>query len=569
MKVENSRNNLQSNPYTSPFATKPRRGADGGIMFTGALDGLITQSLITIDTNPMVNAALVDIFSMVIPRTYVDTKERNKYAGAETFFREITGTFIVCLSSGILAKGISHLYNKFVNPEIQINPNSWVSNDSLGLLNHSWKKHKNSEKYVADVLSNISGADGHKTARWKDIDWKKVAWYDDSKWSKFQWKDAKFNGIQHKLKDGDTIIQTLAQTLDSKADSKDAKQLLRIIEHRVANALKVGGSVSVKLDGKSLSTSLHNLLRDTYDLGKNVFKNKNINVEASINKLTKMNKVKTLGALSVASILGLTNQYINRWITKKRTGTDAFVGDVDYIQNIENVVNHPSAPSPLAGEGDFRYEQKPASARKSGEGYNQEQKHCKSGLWAWKLFASGGIVALAATVMRIKNPKDFVKKLEFTSAITSGNAIKTVYTATLAGRFLAAENKTELRESATRDYLGFLNWLVFGGFVSKGVANLLDKGQKNIFNINKKGEGVKHWFNDISLKSHAEIAAKGEKFAKKNIWKLNVAHASGLLYSTIALGILLPMLNIAITKRKHQKQEQSAKSLKIHSNKGL
>lgn len=535
MKVENSRNNLQ------PFISQPRRGDDGGIMFKGALDGLIAQSLVAIDTNPMVNAALVDVFSMVIPRTYVDTKERNEYAGAETFFREITGTFIMCFSSGILAKGISHLYNKFVNPETQINPNSWVSNDSLGLLNHSWKKNKNSEKYVADVLTNLSGIEGQKVSTWQDIDWKNVEWHNDSKWSKLQWKDAKFNGVQHKLKDSDAIIKTFAQALDDNADSKDAKQLLQIVEHRVTNALKVGNSVHVKLDDKKLSTSLHNLLRDTYDLGKNVFKNKNINVEASINKLTKMNKVKTLGALSAASILGLTNQYLNRWITKKRTGTDAFVGDVDYIQYED---------TSFAGGNDKA--KKAMSFKKSDD----SQKVSKAGLWAWKLLASGGIVALAATVMRIKNPKDFVKKLEFTSAITSGNAIKTVYTATLAGRFLAAENETELRESATRDYLGFLNWLVFGGFVSKGVANLLDKGQKNLFNIHKKGEGVKHWLNDISLKSHAEIAAKGEKFAKKNIRKLNLAHISGLAYSTITLGVLLPMLNIAVTRHKYGKEKK-------------
>ena len=547
MKVGNGKNNLQNNPYTSPFATQKRRGDEGGITFTGALDGVITQSLIAIDTNPMVNAALVDIFSMVIPRTYVDTKERNKYAGAETFFREITGTFIVCLSSGILAKGISHLYNKFVNPEIQINPNSWVSNDSLGLLNHSWNKNKNSEKYVSDILSNLSGTDGHKTSTWQDIDWKKAQWYDDAKWNKLQWKDAKFKGVQHKLKDGDAIVKTLAQIIDGKVDLKDAKQLLQIIEHRVTNALKVSGSVDVKLDDKSLSTSLHNLLRDTYDLGKNVFKNKNINVEAAINKLSKMNKVKTLGALSVASILGLTNQYINRWITKKRTGTSAFVGDMDYIQYED---------TSFAG-GDTK------SKNKMSFKNSDEEKGSKAKLWVWKFLASGGIVALAAIVMRIKNPKDFVKKLEFTSAITSGNAIKTVYTATLAGRFLAAKNETELRESATRDYLGFLNWLVFGGFVAKGVANLLDKGQKNLFNIHKDGQSVKHWLNDIALKSHAEIAAKGEKFAKKNIWKLNLAHGSGLLYSTLALGILLPMLNIAITKKKHRekhKEKQTANS---------
>lgn len=506
MKVEIN-NNLQNDKQTT---------------FKGPLDGVITQSLVTIDTNPMVNAALVDIFSMVIPRTYVDTKKRNKYAGTETLFRELTGTFIVCLSSGILAKGISHIYNKSVNPEIPINPNSWVSNDSLNLLNRSWAKSKSNEEYVSNILSNLSGVDGNATSSWKSIDWKKVEWFDDSKWNKLTWKNAKFNGIQNKLKNNDEIIKTLSKIIDKNTDVKDAKQILEIMEHRITNALKAGSSVNEKIDDKTLSTSVHNLLRDTYDLGKNVFNNKSVNIEAAINKLTKMNKVKTLGALSVASILGLTNQYINRQITKRRTGSDAFVGEIDY----EKVKSK-----------------------------KQKAKSDKNRLLVLKLLASAGIIALAAGVMKIKNPKDFIKKLEFTSAITSGNAIKTVYTATLAGRFLAAKNETELRESSTRDYLGFLNWLVFGGFVAKGIGNLLDKGQQNLFNIHKKGQGLKHWLNDISLKSHAEIASKGAEFAKKNIWKLNLAHASGLLYSTIALGFLLPHLNILITKHQHRKEK--------------
>ena len=288
--------------------------------------------------------------------------------------------------------------------------------------------------------------------------------------------------------------------------------------------------MSVKLGGKTLGTSLHNLLRDTYDLGKNVFTNKRVNIESAINKLTRMNKVKTLGALSITAALGLTNQYLNRQITKKRTGTDAFVGEIDYEKVKEN---------------------KP-----------EEKKNILK-LLGFKVLASAGIIGLAAIVMKIKNPKDFIKKLEFISVITSGNAIKTAYTSVLVGRFLASKNETELRESATRDYLGFLNWLVFGGFVAKGVANLLDKGQNNLFNIHKNGKGIKHWLNDISLKSHAEIAAKGSEFAKKNIWKLNLAHSSGLIYSTIALGVLLPLLNIAITNHKHKPKKRNTVGLTL------
>lgn len=544
MKADISINkNYLEQPHTSELLKKRRENNPSqNPYFTGPLDGAITQSLITIDTNPMVNAALVDVFSMVIPRTYVDTKERNKYAGAETLFRELTGTIIVCLSSGYIGKWIAHGYNKFVKPEVKFNPNSWVTNDSLNLLKHSWDKSifdskgngkGNSEKYVSNVLSNISGTDGTKTVTFKDIDWKNVQWYDDKKWLKYDklsWNNEKFFGIEDKLKNEKQIVKSLSEIIEDKTVSKnDAKKILEIVDHRITNALGVGGSVNVKLDDKTLSASLHNIVRDMHDLGSNIFTNKGVNVQEALSKLQKMNKTKTLGALAIASSLGLTNQYINRMITKKRTGTDAFVGEVEY----EKVKN-----------GEFKG--------------HPDKKENKSKFLGQRLLASAGIIGLAAFVMKIKNPKDFVKKLEFTSAITSGNAIKTVYTATLVGRFMASKNETELRETVTRDVLGFLNWLVLGGFAAKGVANLLDKNKTSLFNIHKEGKGVRHWLNDISLKSHAEIASKGNDFAKKNIWKLNVAHTSGLAYSTVALGILLPMLNIAVTKHKHKKAQENA-----------
>ena len=58
----------------------------------------------------------------------------------------------------------------------------------------------------------------------------------------------------------------------------------------------------------------------------------------------------------------------------------------------------------------------------------------------------------------------------------------------------------------------------------------------------------------MSLKTHNEIAAKGEKFARKNMWKINLAQASGIAYSAITLGLLLPMLNAKITAKKAEKK---------------
>ena len=164
------------------------------------------------------------------------------------------------------------------------------------------------------------------------------------------------------------------------------------------------------------------------------------------------------------------------------------------------------------------------------------------------------MVGMVFSVMKVKNLKDFGRKLEFTGPITSGNAIKTVYASTIVGRFMAADNWTELRESMTRDYLGFLNWLVFGGFAAKGVADILDKKGENLFNYAKEGKGLKHWLNDKNLKTHNEIAAKGKEFAKKNMWKLNVAHTAGIAYSAITLGLLLPMLNAKVTEKNAKKK---------------
>ena len=496
--------------------------------FTGALDGVVTGALRTLDTNPMANAVGIDLFAMVAPRTYIDTKERNKYAGAETFFREFTGTLIVCLSGAYLAKGIAKISNKLINPENPINTNSWFSNDSLEFLVKSWGKTNNTENYINNILNSISGHDGKTINHFKDINWENVEWVDESKWFNYHWEKQKFNGIQDKLKDKDSIIKTLSELINDKDISKsDLTKLLNIIQVRLTNVLKAD-RITAETDGKSINTTLHNLLRDSIDLGKDVFTNPNIDINKALSKILKINKIKSIGALAIASGLGLTNQYINRKITEKRTGTTGFVGDSNYQNQVKD---------------------------KKSSTDNSKKFLIK------RLAASIGMAAMAIAVMKVKSPKDFMKKLEFTGPVTSGNVIKTVYASTLIGRFMASDNEDELAETVTRDYLGFLNWLVFGGFAAKGVANLLDKNRDNLFNISGETKGIKNWLNNISLKSHNEIAAKGSEFAKKNMWKLNTAHAAGLAYSTIALGILLPKLNILINKYRNKNKIQEFKQV--------
>lgn len=489
---------------------------NSNINFRGPLDGAVTGLLRTCDMNEMVNAVGLDVGAMVIPRAYYDTKNRNQYAGAETFFREISGTFINCLAAGIFAKWIARFMANKGN--VKINPNNWFSKDSMDTLKAAWDG--DTKKYCKNVFENLSGRDGHKINEFKNINWKKVEWIDEEKWNNIKWQDNKYKNIQNKLTSKNGFVETMSQIIEDKNIAEtDKNHVLSIMEKRLANALGAERDIELNIQGNKLSARLDNILRDTHDMGKDVFGiNGGKDAKKILDRISKVNKTKAFGAIAGASILGLTNQFINRKITEKRTGKKGFVGEVDFTST-------------------FRGEKK-------------KDKY----LLLKKIGASALMVGMVTSVMGVKNFKQFAKKLEFTGPITSGNAIKTVYAANIVGRFMAADNGTELRESMTRDYLGFLNWLVFGGFAAKGVANILDRKGKDLFNYSKEGKGLKHWLNNMTLKSHNEIAAKGKEFARKNIWKVNLAQGAGIAYSAITLGILLPMLNAKITERKSKKQ---------------
>lgn len=482
--------------------------------FRGPIDAPLTQGLAALSTNPMLNASLVDVFAMGLPRTVVEYKERNKYAGFEMAFREFTGTFIACFSAGLFGQMINKTMSKRIQPEIKVNENSWASNNTIDVLNDINKSGKN---YSKNLFNSLSGLNKNEEQPWNKINWDKIEWYDKKAWNNLTWDNKDFEGVHNKIKSEKSIIEAFDKLISDKNLSKnDSKNLQNILTERVINAVGAESNITLKSGDKAITSTVQNILRDSIDMGKNVFSGNES--EKAIAKLKKLNKVKTLGALTLSVALALTNQAINRYITQKRTGSKEFVGNMDYESHIGN----------------------------------NSQTDKKKNLNFNKVLASAGFVAMLAKVMNIKNAKDFFKKLEFTGPTTSGNAIKTVYGALILGRFFASKDNTELRETVVRDYLGFLNWLVLGGFVAKGVGNLLDKDRKDLFNTSKDGKGVKHWLNDVSLKTHSEIAAQGGKDVKKNLRKLNIAHISGLAYSALMLGILLPKLNISMTKHKQK-----------------
>ena len=454
--------------------------------------GVLSKALYTLGNNDMLNASFVDVFAMDTPRTIVETNNRGKQAGIEMGFREYTGTFIAEFSSALFAVLASKFIAKKLNPEVKVNSASWITNNGIDVLSDIYNKSDKTPKgYVESVLNSISGVVGDKTKNFADID-----------------KENK-----------KTVIDELTGLITNRtSDKKTSKRTLSGIQDSIINLLGADNTITIKSGKKEVSSNLTHTLRDIVDSGKNIFFNDSKQDSAKIvSKLKRMNNLRIGIAIPLSMGLAITNQYINRLWTKKRTGIDNFVGENGYENNVKGKC----------------------------------EKGKERGLFVKKLLSAGIFVLMLSKVMGVKKPMDLVKKLEFDGPATSGNAIKTIYGGLILGRIFASKDSTELRETNVRDYLGFLNWLVLGGFVAKGTAQILDPKQKTLFNISKQGKGINHWLKNISLKSQKEIIAQGGNI-KSNLRKLNFAQMSGIAYSAIMLGVLLPKLNIWMTRGKNK-----------------
>ena len=464
--------------------------------FTSAMGGL-SKALYTLSNNDMLNASFVDIFAMDTPRTIVESKNRGKQAGIEMGFREYTGTFIAEFSAALFAVIASKFISKRLTSNIKVNSGSWITNNGLDVFSDIYNKSdKTPKSYVENLLNSMSGQVGSKTKNFADI-------------------------AQNEKQ---SVIEKLTNLITDKSmDKKTNKKILTEIQDEIINILGADNSIKIKSGKNEVTSNLTHTLRDIVDSGRNIFFSETKQLPNEIvSKLKRMNNLRIGIAIPLSMGLAITNQYLNRYLTKKRTGIDNFVGENGYENNVKD----------------------------------KNEKKKEKGLWLKKIISAGIFVLMLTKVMGVKKPVDLIKKLEFDGPVTGGNAIKTIYGTLILGRIFASKDSTELRETNVRDYLGFLNWLVLGGFVAKGVGQMLDPKQKTLFNISKDGKGIKHWLQNVSLKSQKEIIAQGGN-VKVNLRKLNIAQMSGIAYSAIMLGVLLPKLNIWMTRKKGNKKDEN------------
>ena len=535
-----------------------KRAGHSDVHFTGVFETLesgFTLGLRYLDTNQAVGANLVDLGSMVIPRTWVDFRDRGPAAGLETGRREATGTTNHSLVGvyGTLG-GLAVAAATGLNHKFGIRAHKIFADDStLNIIAKSWH----------DAVHSFDGKDFDSDAVLKKhinniVDKIRVFNTDADKTSGY-------------VKIPQEAKQLVSDSLFNALKNADAKTVLPDdVAKYVYNVVTAytGGEKNVLLvaekGGKDAANTLKTLVKNIFNLT-NAFKaDKALNEFKSaakletndlLKRLRGMNSTRSKIGLGIATLVGVSTQPINMYLTKKKTGSDGFVG---------------------------------VEGRQKDKSNSFKVLKCIMAI----IFGAGTLSTITT------NPRKFASKLQFQGMMPTINQLKFVYGMTITSRLLAARDKDELRESAVKDSLGFLNLLVLGALVSKYSARIFNSKL-----VNKLDDAGKTFWGKVknelnsSLKTRDEVLMStlqqqgisvvkdGKALTVRELLKkvneitdpavkdslkeqlraLNFSQAIGYAYSGLSLGLGIPKLNIHMTKQSEAKRKARLAALKADS----
>src|SRR5574344_1802616 len=134
--------------------------------FTGIGDGLI-QAVQLCEKYPMVNVSALDLSTAIIPRTVVETKEANGYAGFEAFRRESSGLIVNCLIPSFIVLGLAKtiknpIMGGFNKSDLS---NTWANSDSLDKIQKYYSEAKGEGRdkvrnMFKNMFMDLEGVDG-------------------------------------------------------------------------------------------------------------------------------------------------------------------------------------------------------------------------------------------------------------------------------------------------------------------------------------------------------------------------------------------------------------------------
>lgn len=468
------------------------------------------------EANPMVNVAAVDMFSAILPRTFVESMT-NWFAGFEAFRRESSGLIVNCLIPGAVAWGAAKALNKFIMPQNANMAKCWADHSLVDRATELYKKSSADDKVkdsLKEILANTEGTHGKKSVLFKEA----------------------LNGDLERY--AEKLKELSTSNLDDKALGKEVEKIAKEIAQKthVYENVKVKGSKDVS------ATTVKTLLEDSVKYFREFQKvDKNVSIEEFAKKSKKLIKGKSIAGLAIILPLAASMQYINRWITKKISGVDG---------------------APIYD--DFGKEQNADVRKKSQEG-----------LFKQKLISIASMVGVSMlSIMK----KPTWSMLEFKGWFPTMDQARVISTTTFASRMAVADDKNELAEATIRDIATFSGLYFLGDYAGKAAATAIEnktgvkllndtKPLKDNANIFKR---FWHWVKDVNIKSSEEVVSKLaeelekagktpdaaqkaqiQKELKRAINLRSACQATNLGVSLVLLGLIVPIWTRNSTKKKH------------------
>ena len=528
------------NQQSNTLYQKASLNKNKNVSNTPAFKGFWNKSYKFLADEPVWGATIIDLTAMVAPRTWTDGKNRGFNAGFETGFREsessandaAVGLYGVAAGS-LIAGAINKKYGVKVNK-------IFASTDASHVYTAKWDKNAgNMDNYIKDIVDNIEAFNPNSPKA-----------------------DAKgFVRIPENHKQG--IIEDLKTIANAAPDkmNKVWKETKDNLAGKMLDALGVEDSLKLvhKEAGveKATSSNAKILMENFYHMTK-AFKSNKVSSKTGefLKDYHKFGNLRTAIGILIAGIFAVGAQPLNVYLSKKRTGTDGFVG---------------------------------VEGRKKDNSF---------GFKALKTATSLGMIGIMLATLGAlpKNPKKFkdipklfLEKNQYKGKNPTINQFKTVFGLAITSRLFTSRDKDEHREVVTKDVLGFFNWLMLGNVFNKLIIHKFQNKDANMLKREPLPKNANWWqktvnFLNSSIATHSEVAVKGLKKetgiksiikpngkamsfneifkalpkngqTRKNLRLLNFAQLGGYIYSAVVLGFGIPHLNIYMTNMSDKRKK--------------
>ena len=511
----------------------------GQTSFTG-LGSLALKGIQKCEESPMINVAVLDLSTAILPRTFFETfigskkkdengnetheRKLNIMGGFEAFRREGSGLLINCMIPSFIVMGAAKLLNRPIMGAFNKSnlTKSWANSDTINCVSKYYKNAQGSSKEdrvfetLKSMFDDIEGVDG-----------------DIGKGGLKKFKEIFANDEEYT-----NHLRKMAKNIVSEKPEKG--YTTEMYKYLVGKS-GIAENIKFSKDSGFFSSSLGHLCDSVGDVlhgaSKEGILTPNANIAATesrfakyLSKANHLVNAKSIAGLGMIIPLAVAAQPINRWITHKlsgKKGAPIYNDDKDRILTPE--------------------EKKQLTARKFID---------VPLMW--------GVAALS---MLMDRPS--LKMFQFKNIFPTMDQARIISAATFSSRLAAAEDKNELHENTIRDIATFSSFYFLGDYAAKGIATFLEKHNKDgIKLINRLKDADPNdnimkkfwnWAKHTKMKSTDELSAIANETLRTKAKNLRaICQAGNLAFSLLSLGIFIPLYTRTQTNKKEKMKKEQA-----------